>query len=233
MKLVASILFLNVITQGLLSILVISSCNDQKKCPIYVQIPAQIIPQKAEYHLGDTIKIISKFHHDILAYDSEEKEIGNFNMTNVEWKPLTVISRIDTLGQAGTSKIHLYFSFVENINYDYKLILISDDFSALEGEYNYKEDSFDLQIKLIPKKIGSYFLRQESTTFDYGDQDFPGKCPYENVDARVKMNNYDDLNDNNINLLSESPDTHFNTWILTDPKTNFFNFGGYCFKVVP
>jgi hypothetical protein len=111
--------------------------------------------------------------------------------------------------------------------------IISNDFSLLQGKYNYHNDTFDLQIKLIPLKTGTYFLRQESTTGQSEIQNFPDKCPGENVDVWVTMNNYQTINDNNIDLLTESSDTHLNTWILTNPKTNFYNFGGYCFRVIP
>jgi hypothetical protein len=34
---------------------------------------------------------------------------------------------------------------------------VSDDISAMDGEYNYYHDSFDLEVILIPKKEGTFF----------------------------------------------------------------------------
>ena len=36
---------------------------------------------------------------------------------------------------------------------------------------------------------------------------------------------------NNIHILSESPFSYFNTWLLIEPDSRFYNAGGFCFRV--
>ncbi|MEP6646486.1 MAG: hypothetical protein ABJC12_05315 [Saprospiraceae bacterium] len=176
---------------------------------------------------------MSKFFKDVILFDSEEKKLGIASMSGVEWKPVTVIFRIDTLGQGGMSTINKYFYFLDNTNYDYHMHLVTADVSILEGEYNYEKDTFSLLVKIIPKAIGTYFLRQGSNTGQDGNQIFHGKCNGNNVDAWVDMNKFQNNNDNNIELLTESPDTFFNSWVLSNRATNIDHFGGFCFRVIP
>jgi len=211
-------------------ILMIAGCTNQEDCPRYVQVPAFITPKSIEYHIGDTITITSKFHKDVQTFNSEFKEIDLTDMSDLEWQPTTIISRIDTIGQSQITAVDKYFYFVENAEYNYHLFIESQDFSALDGSYNFHNDSFDLQIQLVPKKIGTYLLLQQCGANVLGKQRFPGRCPGENVDAWVKMNNGDS---NNIQLLLQSPDSFWNTTFLYNPKANFYEDGGYCFKVVP
>jgi len=214
----------------LLIILLICSCTKQENCPRYVQVPALISPINIEFHVNDTITIISKFHKVVQTFNSELKEIELTDMSELDWQPSTIISRIDTIGQSNFTAIAKYFHFVENVKYNYHLFIESDDFSALDGSYNFSNDSFDLQIQLVPKKIGTYLLRQQCGANALGNQKFPGRCPGENVDAWVKMNNGDS---NNIQLLALSPDPFWNTLFLYHSKSNFYDDGGYCFKVLP
>ncbi|MEP6793467.1 MAG: hypothetical protein ABJB16_04010 [Saprospiraceae bacterium] len=222
---------MNILYLNLLTIVGISSCIKHENCPRYVQIPAFITPAQSAYHLGDTISIISKFYKDVKAFNSEYTElIERIDAGNFVWDPSTSIERIDTIGLANITTIDKYFSLVEDSNYNYHMFVESDQFSAMDGQYNYKNDTFDLRIRLIPKKIGTYFILQKSGVGFFGNQKFPQKCPGLNVEAWVQMNHAEN---NNIELLSESPDSFFNTLILGNPKGNFYDVGGYCFKVIP
>lgn len=211
-------------------ILMISCCTNQDNCPRYVQVPASIMPVNVEYHVDDTILLSSTFHKDVQTFNSDYEDIGLTDMSELEWQPTTIISRIDTIGQSEITALAKYFDFVENDDYNYHLFIESEDFSALDGSYRFRNDTFDLQIRLVPKKIGTYLLRQQCGANSLGEQKFPGRCPGENVDAWVKMNNGDS---NNIHLLAQSPDLFWNTIFLYNPKNSFYDDGGYFFKVVP
>ena len=215
-------------------IIMLLSC-DRSECPRYMQIPASFVPPRADFYVGDTITIVSKFHRkQVLAFDSEESGIGYIDASGFNWRPATVIFRTDTLGQAGVTTVHKYFKFIDNPEYDYSLRVASEDLSIYEGNYNYNEDTFDLSFKFIANKAGTYFLRQGCASGKVEDLDLSGKCPDMNiVDVWVDMNSSQTYPANNIELLAESPDPHYNTGILANPKSQFYQFGGYCFRVVP
>jgi hypothetical protein len=191
-----------------------------------------MIPTNREYHIGDTITIKSIFHKEVTAFNSNGDEIGPFDMDGIKWKPATTIFRTDTINQGGISSIGDYFTFLKNDSFNYVMFSASNHVTALDGEYNYKNDTFSLEIRLIARRVGTFFLRQESGVFaGHGEQqDFPGRCGRDGFDVWVDMNNG---TENNIDLLKESPDSLWNTLILRDPETNFYRWGGYCFKVTP
>ena len=98
------------------------------------------------------------------------------------------------------------------------------------GEYNYKNNEYLLKYKLIPKYSGLYLFNHYSAIYVHNpDQDFTGKCNNNNIDAAaVKLNTGAD---NNVSMLSVSPDPHYSDWILQKPDDRFHKFGGYCFYV--
>ena len=61
------------------------------------------------------------------------------------------------------------------------------------------------------------------------NQSFDGKCSGKDIEGISNLNNGAD---NNIELLLDSPDPNFNSWILEKPYQRFHKFGGYCFYVV-
>lgn len=208
---------------------------DRSECPRYIQIPAAFIPSKADFHVGDTVTIVSKFHRkQVQAFDSEEREIGYIDGSGFNWQPATVIFRTDTTDQAGVTTVHKYFKFIDNPEYDYGLRVVSEDLSIYEGKYNYDNDTFDLSFKFIVNKAGTYLLRQGSASGKIEDLDLSRNCSDMNiVDVWVNMNSIETYPGNNIQLLAESPDPHYNTGMLANPETQFYHLGGYCFKVAP
>ena len=206
------------------------ACQKFEDCPRYLVITASIKPALREYHIGDTIRIISKFDKHVDGVNSDLEDLGKFNTEGTSWRPATAIFRIDTLGQGAKTTVGSYFDFVENENYNYHLFYVSE-LSGIDGEYNYDNDSFDLQVMLIPKKEGTFFLHQGS---GFGSshneiQNFEGHCNGVIADAWVSMNAD---SSNNIELFLESPDPHWNTWLLNKPVERFQHVGGYCFKVI-
>ena len=206
------------------------ACHTPEDCPRYLIISASINPALEEYHIGDTILIISKFDKYVSGVNSDLEPIGEFNTEGMQWSPATAIFRIDTLGQATKTSVGTYFEFIENEIYNYHLLYTSD-ISGIAGEYNYGNDSFDLEVKLIPKKVGTFFLRQGSGIgiSSNENQNLEGHCKGSNPSGWVSMNGD---SANNIELLSESPDPYWNTWVLNKPVERFQHVGGYCFKVV-
>ena len=70
----------------------------------------------------------------------------------------------------------------------------------------------------------------EQTVFPDSDQsqEFEGKCQRIEIGSAVKLN---EGTDNNIDMLNDSPDPHYNDWMLQKPEQRFHRFGGYCFYV--
>ena len=202
------------------------SCHDSQKCPDKFYLPAQLFPVKQEYRVGDTITINSAFHREVLAFNTEGKEVGYFDMAGVEWMPGTGVYRINIDSAESKSILSESIGFVESSQYDYSLTLTSGG-TILTGEYNFSNDSFNLEYKLVLLQPGVFFHEFGSSTGIGDSQSFEGKCG----DFQVFMNINEGM-DNNISLLSESPNSHFNNWILLSPKTRFYDMGGFAFKVV-
>ncbi|HQX43543.1 MAG: hypothetical protein KA251_02265 [Saprospiraceae bacterium] len=198
-------------------------CKDPDECPDRFHIPAEIIPYKAEYHIGDTISFVSKFRY----YVHEIRTDKDYNLKNINFNPNTLINYLDTIG---SSKITNYFTMiVENNNY--KEFIFSGGSSELDGQYELNNDTFSLRFKLIPRKIGNFLLIQKCGIGpNFGDSDFPGRCTGIGYDVIVRMN---EGKDGNIEILKTSKDSLYSKLFLLNPENNFYNKGGFCFRVVP
>lgn len=184
----------------------------------------------SEYHVGDTITVISTFHREVLGYNSEGDEVGYFDMINVSWKVSTSIYRIDSDSGESRSVISEFFDFIENPLYDYEEVQYSEGSTGLNGDYNFQNDSFRLVYKLVTLIPGTYLHEVGSSAGLGGDsQSFEGKCNG-GFSAYLQINKG---MDNNISFLSESPNPHYNNWMLSDLKTRFYEMGGFAFKVIP
>ena len=203
------------------------SCRDGQKCPTLFYLPAELTPVKTEYNVSDTITIASKFHREVLAFNTEGNELGFFNMAGVQWAPGTGIYRLDTLSGEDNLLLSEGISFIQDPNYSYSLFSTSTG-QILTGEYNFENDSFDLQYKLVLEKPGLFIHEFGSFAGINDSQPFEGRCPGD-FGVFIQVN---EGMDNNISLLSESPNPHFNNWVLLNPKTRFYDMGGFAFKVV-
>jgi hypothetical protein len=205
------------------------SCCSTKDCPHYFQLHAEILNPKIEYTIGDTISIASNFSSLVSAITSLPRmSAGEYDMSGINWEPVSRIYKIDSSGLHLESKTINYVEFINNSNFNYSPFVFSSGDSWLDGDYNEEEDFFNLEIKLIAKLPGTYCLFQGSNILT-STQEFPGKCGHNGFDVEVIMNNGED---NNIDLLKESPNPHWNTRIFEKPEERFYRAGGYCFKIV-
>jgi hypothetical protein len=209
----------------LLSIL-FSSCV-KKKCRIdggfyNFEIPVTLSPAKDTFNIGDTITIISTFTDEVY----ERKTDRTYILDNFKFFPETSVQKIDTIGKIDDFS---QFDVIVSQNYNYKFFNYSDGSTTLVGKYNYKNNTYELEYKIITKKKGLYLFKHASTLFPSGEnQDFDGKCSRLRSEGFVNINNG---SDNNIHMLSDSPDPHFNDWILQKPQQRFHDGGGYAFYV--
>lgn len=191
-------------------------CNEE--CPHRFHIPAEIIPYQLEYHIGDTIRILSKFEKNVHELQTDMK----YDMSKIDFIPNTVIDFLDTIGRSKISDYFIFYSYSPN----YKEYILSKGQSLLEGQYAFLNDSFSLEYIIIPKYPGNYFLYQKCGIWE----NFPGRCRHVYYDAIVDMNMG---KDGNINLLKVSKDTLYSTIPEQVAKSQFYDQGGFCFRVVP
>ncbi len=203
------------------------TCEKQnKRCAHDFTIPFEVIPYSEEYSIGDTVTIKSKF--SILVWENRLMEY--INMDGVSWNPATKIFNMDTLDIVRPD-IKQDFDFIHNPKYDYDFFYFSDGGNDISGQYSIKDDSFDLEVKLVTRKKGLFVLSNFCDIEYLGIiEDHEAKCCSKNCyNTNSNMNNG---RDNNFHLLFESPEPHFNTWIPSKADIRFHKAGRYCFRVV-
>ncbi len=208
----AGILFLTLISM---------QCN--KECPETFHVPAEIIPYQLEYHIGDTIRFVSKFEKHVHELQTDMK----YDISNIGFVPNTVVDFLDTIGRSKISDYFKFYSYSPN----YKEYILSKGQSLLEGQYAFLNDSLTLEFILIPKYPGNYFITQKSGIGPgSGDVYFPGKCRHVGYFVYVDMNAG---KDGNFELLRASKDSLYSKYAIADLENGFYNKGGFCFRVVP
>ncbi len=207
-------------------VLFLNSCI-KKECQIagsYYQfeIPATLTPAKDTFQVGDTIEFTSSFSDEL--YERITDHV--YKLENIKFYPETAIYRIDIVGAI---EDFAEFEIVLDTIYDYNFFDYSSGARTLVGEFLYDNHAYTLGFKIIPKQRGLFFFRHGLGIGSYGEnQEFDGKCSNVKIDGVVKLN---DGVDNNIEMLNDSPDSHYNDWILQKPGERFHDFGGYCFYV--
>jgi hypothetical protein len=195
-------------------------------------LPVRIVNPQVEYHLGDTIRIQSKFGRMVKGIVGPSY-IRDVDMGGIQWYPFTLVSRIDTLYQDypyHPSLVGSAFDFVENPD-----IFYYHSGSVLTGEYTYANDTFLLEYALVAREVGVYLLTQETSLYiNPSYQDYPEKCGRNPFLVEYYMNNeFGTYTGNNLGLLLESPNPYYNNFIYGNNVDEFYRQGGYCFRVVP
>lgn len=204
------------------TIFIISCDKDCNKIINYdFELPATLTPAQATFRIGDTITISSVFADEVY-----ERSTGNYyHLVDFKFYPGTSIQKIDI--NPSIEGLGDFDIVIPDTSVYYKSF--NSETSWLYGEYTYNNAQYSLSFQLVPRETGLYYLEQGSSLYPLGEkQDFDGQCKRKLVDAAVNLNNGDD---NNIDLLQQSPDFHYNTWILQKPQDRFYRFGGYAFYV--
>jgi len=186
------------------------------------EIPATLFPAQDSFHIGDTIKITSIFPDDVFDLTTEEY----YKLENFNFFPGTELVKIDT-NPASEGLSDFIIIIPSEMNYAKQTF--SEGEQLLVGEYLYDNNQYSLEFSLIPLKTGLYYMEQTTFVELSEDQDFEGKCDRLSSGSSVNLN---DGSDNNFNLLYQSPDSHYSSWITSKPNVRFHRFGGYCFYVV-
>lgn len=210
-------------------------CIKDENCPELFLLPVSVTPQKAIYKVGDTIEVVSRFHYMLPGYHQddatrERRKVGEYDMTGIAWRPSASVYRIDSLySHSEYSLIGSNFTVLQQTE-GIAPFQTSESGVKLTGEYEFANDIFYLSFKLICMNTGTYFFEIGSHNIERYAQPFEGWCKRLSYDTKYVMNEYQN---NNIDFLRESPDPHWNEWILLKPQERFHDFGGYCFKVEP
>ena len=208
--------------------LLLSSCV-KEACRISLYefvLPVIISPVRDTFHIGDTITVISEF--DEMVWDKTTQ--SEYLLQDFLFYPATSMIKIDT--NPGSRDAFGDFEVITEDSFNYEATNFSDGSIFIGGQYTYDKEqgNYLLQYKIVPKRVGLYLLSQAAWLGTQGEhQSFPGKC--KNIPSDVWMN-VNSGSDNNIEFLQNSPDPHYNTWVLEKPEERFHRGGGYCFYVV-
>lgn len=198
------------------------NCKDKNR-PVssyLFELPATLTPLRDTYQVGDTITVRSEFDDMVFELETQKR----YHLENWKFYPGTILHKIDTV--PAKQEFAPYFDFFVSDIFAPRLV----NNEVLSTRYSYDEGKYKLEIILIPKIEGLYYLEQGSSLYPQDEwQDFPGKCRNISSEALVTLNNSDD---NNIEFLRHSPDPHYSEWILLEPEARFHKGGGYCFYVV-
>ncbi len=213
---------------SLLSVFVYQSCVSEECENVGVgylfEIPVTLSPTLETYIIGDTIFIKSHFDDLILEKNLEK----DFLLKNFLFLPTIYLFKLDTV----EDKISALNDFDVILPPNSKLELKSDinDIISLDGNYNYNNEYYILEYKLIPKKRGLYYFSHgcyAAATFP--GQEFEGKCPNKELnDICVSLNKG---SQNNIDLMKKALHENYHTWTLEKPEERFHRRGSYCFYV--
>ena len=216
----------------LLALLICNSCiKKSNDCRVdadftkhVFEIPITLTPANDTFRVGDTISVIAEFPDTVFDLTTQL----TYFLEDFKFNPILLIGDIGK--ENGLDDALQDFELIIDGKFTFNQFNFSDGAISYVGEYNYEDGKYFLAYKIVPQKVGlfhfSHFSDVNSTVENQG---FLGRCNGVGLDINVKLN---DGVDNNIDFLNNSPDPHFNDWMLIKPGERFHKFGGYCFYVV-
>ena len=211
-----------------MSLMLFFSCQDD--CSIIgtyqFEIPATLSPAKSIFNIGDTITVTSTFSDKV--YDKTTER--TYSLENYKFYPKTKFSRLDTTGIDTLEMVTTdHFEIIVGSEYEYNFRISNSGGALLEGQFNYENNVYDLQYKIVVKKPGLYVTGFGTLLSQFGDrQDFPGKCSREGVDTRTVLN---EGTGNNAEFLLEAVSETWHNLYISRLESDFHGLGRYCFKV--
>jgi len=196
--------------------------EDNKPCPSKFVVNGEVIPYAKTYNVGDTINLQAIYNS--MIYDRVTKEYYNLENLNIEVG--FTVYKIDTLKNNSPHKINEYVNVILNSKYNYYIQNFDNGNSSLFSNIIHNADTFKNEIKLVLKKKGLFMLSYGPFANEC-NQDFEGKCIDYQLGTRLNIKR-----DNNINLLKESQDDFFNTWMFIDTNRFFWQKSGFAYRVI-
>ena len=196
-------------------------CKDVDCQPYQFRLPIKIDIKQDTFQIGDTIRFVSRFHHDV----RDDVDGRKYKLANYEFYPSGNLIRIDTINFNGR---FLDFAIVEISTAINQIINHSDGTNSIAFKYDYKNDFYEARFRIVMTRKGHYFFFASANPSAFSadnKQQFDGMCGLRTQLAYYQMN--DDQSDNNYHLLLASPDSLMNQ----TTKEDFDLSGGYCFVV--
>jgi len=214
----------------LLSILVflISSCGKPKECPDDFIVYGHVEPYSDVYYVGDTLELYVKNSCEYVYSRSQEKY---YSLRGHRFFSYLYIYQIDSSVTDYYYKLHEFVDIIEDTTFAYETSYSTDSNSHLSFRSVNQYDSIYSSVKIVLKKKGLFYLSfgiWNSNSIRCG---FPmnNSCDTINFDLRTILNKG---RDNNINFIKESPNDHFNSWMLHPADKNFYERGSFVYKVI-
>lgn len=204
--------------------------NDPKCNRFYFNfsIPVDFSPSASVLKIGDTITITSRFPNKIWDVDSSDQ----FVFDSIDFHTVSGIYKIDTFNgtKVEYSTFKLCDVIIDEARYNYKKANISFSF-----DYEYVNNEYFVQFKLIPKYKGVYYFSFESI-ITYGSDFVEPQEIYSEISGceTERWNPYLITNrgiGNNKEFLKLSPDVYFNTTAFEAWNAKNTVSGVHLFKV--
>lgn len=206
--------------------LVISACKKEiTKCPKDFIINGIVEPYSLTYKIGDTIELI--VDSEKMIWDKETE--GYYDLSSVNLDCLFLIYDISV--NNGSYAISHVTNFVKVINdniYKPKLQDFSDGSQIVFSDVIFINGRFKTRLQFIPIDTGNFMLTYGPYLIE-DKQEFLYKCKNTSTDLSTRLN-ID--KDNNIDLLKESPNEYFNTWMVSDPERFYETKSGFAYRVI-
>jgi hypothetical protein len=180
-------------------ILLLSGCYfDKRGCLVpwdtegsgfVFEVPVSIHAMKSHLKIGDTLMLIVDMDENISAIMDDGKhkhQLENF--------PLYIVPQIERL-EDNLARAHDFFGYY-NIREEMDISTIKgamknppDNNSDGDKRYYFAYNSprYELRLAIVPKQKGIYVVSFNS--IDYPKGSFPWLCTYQNVTARILVNN--------------------------------------------
>jgi hypothetical protein len=183
-------------------------------------LPIKIHPMQDTFRMGDTLYVSSIFDHWVFDQHGGDE----YNLVDYSFYPsIGFTSKGDT-------------NFKDFPQPEVEFHSITNDLSPMEDNlvytnFVYEEGTYSLRYKLVLQDTGLFMLSHGASLIGYkGAQDFPGRCGRERASANMVLEHADSAN---IHMLEDSPDSHYNDWILQKPQQRFHDGAGFAFYVKP
>ena len=202
-----------------------TSCikHEQKPCPTDFRVYGEVTPYDSVYKIGDTLTLKCDYHY--MVYEINTKNYYNLKgVSNIEaslW-----IYNLDTICEELDSRITDFIDIIPNNDFNYYTQTFSSGHIALYSNIILDGDTFRNEVKVVFKYKGLFMLTYGSSSIE-NKYNFEGKCSSRGFNLFTRLN---PGMDNNIELLAQSPDSHFNDWLLKQHTDRFYD-GGFAYKV--
>ena len=207
----------------LLTIIITLSCNKQENCPSEFIVYGEVNPYDVKYRIGDTIRLSFAFSEMIYSKDKEKA----FDMTGLKLEYGFLIYKIDSNETDIYFSVTDYCNILEQEKLDTQIDVFSNGTSMLSGTMYVSKQLNSFSLSFIPNKRGDYMLTFGA--FANGSNNVINDCETFDINLCTRLNKG---LDNNINLLKESPNEHFNTWMIAKTERFYETKSGFAYRVI-